>query len=470
MTPPQRTAHLAALNIDDLQRVINRDWTVIARPEQLAAWDIEWRWCLWMAGRFFGKTRAGAEATRERVSWLSAQTGGAPFQFGLVSRRLKDVRNVMMEGPSGLRSIIPPSMLIDGSWTRSFNRGAVELKLASGAEIRGFSSEAPDDITGSGLAGAWVDEVASLRDAKAGRYQMGTFYHLDAALREGPDPRGLLTGTPRNNRLIRELVADDRVRVVKGSTYDNLANAPASYREFVEQYRGTRLGRQELDGELLGDVGAMFSRADLIDDDRLVDAPPTGDHLRRARAWDLASTQAGDSNPDPDWSVGAKLSVDPRTRIWTIEHVVRVRVRPGERDDLIRSTAISDGLRYQHVEKVGSWGNDLMDTLGRHLDGICRVKGLPATGTKAERADPLAAAAEQGRLRIVRGPWLDALVDEFEEFPDGDHDDIVDACAMAMRAVGERREVADPVAGQAQQRQARLAGQARAGARITSAR
>lgn len=463
--PEERRAYLATLDPERLRSFMHRDWWSIARPEQLPPWDEDWRWLMIQAGRFFGKSRAGSEATRERCNWLAARYEGAPFQWALVSRRLKDVRNTMCEGPSGLRAILPPSLLIGGSWERSFNRGAVELKLTNGAEIKGYSSEAPDDLTGSGLAGAWVDEIASLRDARVGRYEMGTFYHLDAALREGPDPRGILTGTPRNNRLVRELVADPKVLVVRGSTYENLANAPATYLEFVARYANTRLGRQELMGELLGDVGTLFARADLLDDDRLLDAPPDWPGSRRVRAWDLASSEPSDNYPDPDWTVGAKISMDPVRRLYCVEHIVRFRAKPGSRDDRIRETARADGLRFQDIEQYrGAAGKDMVASLGRHLKGVARVRGHVPSGSKVlraggdegppderalEQADRLAGAVEQGRVFLVRGPWLDGLVDEMEEFPGGAHDDQVDALSLGFKVLGDRVPPANPQAGQA---------------------
>ena len=470
LTPEQRSAIARTKTQQQLADMIDGTWEVSARPEQLPPWDDEWRWLLWRSGRNWGKTLAGAQATLERIKWLAAQGVTTP-RWALVSRRLKDVRRTMVEGETGLRQIIPPSLLHGGSWERSFNRGEVLLRLTNGAEITGYSSEAPGDLRGPQHHGAWVDEAAILADAKLGDAQDTTFFNLDAGLRLDPDPRGIITTTPRNVRLIRELSARSDVRVVQGHTLENRNNLSDQWMGFVRRYAGTRLGRQELAGELLDDVGVMFGRGDLLDEERLLEVAPTGSHLRRARAWDLASTQPGDANPDPDWSVGVKMSLDPGPRIWTIEHVARARLRPGERDDLIRSTAVADGLRFVHVERIGAWGSDLMASLGRHLDGVARVKGLAPNGTKAERADPLAAAAEQGRLRIVRGPWLDALVDEFEEFPDGAHDDIVDAAAHAMRAIGERVELGDPSAGQAKGRTVVTPrGVARTGARITSAR
>jgi len=470
MLPEQRSALIRSLPRDEVEKLIDGAWEVSARPEQLPPWGDDWRWLMWQTGRGWGKTLSASQATVERIVWLASQGVTTP-RWALVSRRLKDVRRTMVEGETGLRQVVPPSLLIGGSWERSWSRGEVLLRLNNGAEIQGYSSESPGDLRGPAHHGAWVDELAILADAKLGDAQDTTFFNLDAGLRLDPLPRGIITTTPRNVRLVRELVKRSDVRVVLGHTDENLRNLAQSWHDFIDRYRGTRLGRQELAGELLGDVGVMFSRADLLDEDRLLDDAPTGSHLRRARAWDLASTQPGDTNPDPDWSVGVKMSLDPGPRIWTIEHVERFRLRPGERDDRLRQTAVGDGLRFVHVERVGAWGSDLMASLGRHLDGVARVKGLSPNGTKAERADPLAAAAEQGRLRIVRGPWLDALVDEFEEFPDGAHDDIVDAAAHAMRAIGERVQLGDPSAGQAQGRTVVTPrGVARTGARLTSSR
>ena len=453
MPAAERRAYLGTLSADEVASLLAGEWPYIARPEQRPDWSADWSVLLWMTGRGWGKTLAGAQATLERIKWLSAQ-GVARPRWALVGRRLKDVRRVMVEGETGLQQIVPPSLLLGGSWERSWSRGEVLLRLSNGAEIQGYSSESPGDLRGPQHHGGWVDEIAKLRDARLGDQADTTWFNLEAGMRLPPDPRIIVTGTPATVRVVRDLVgrADrgESVLVVGGATHENLRNLGGRWREFVDRYEGTRLGAQELYGQLLGDLGGMFTRADLLEEDRLLDAAPTGPGLRRARAWDLASSRPSAAYTDPDWTAGARVSLDPHRRLYVVEHMERFRETPGARDDRMRQVAERDGIRTVHVEQYhGAAGLDVIAALRRGLSGVARVEGVKPRGTKAERAEVVSSAVEQGRVAFVAGPWLDDLVDELEEFPEGAHDDQVDALALAFSALGQPTPPRAPAAGQA---------------------
>lgn len=432
--PDRRAAYLDSLPPDAIEAIARRDWRTIARPEQIAPTG---DWLAWfiMAGRGFGKTRSGGEWIKERCDDLAA-AGVAEPRAALVAPVLDDVRLTMVEGESGLLSILPPSALRGGSVDRAWNRGPCELYLANGAFIKGYSSERPGKLRGPQHHAAWVDEPARLKDAGVGLVDDTTWSNLLLGLRLPPDPRLCVTGTPANNALIRALVDDPQVVRSGGSTYDNLANlAPAFRKRIVDRYEGTRLGRQELHAELLDDVGTLFQRGWFT----VIDERPTEPGWRWMRAWDLAATEPSDSSPDPDWTAGALVGVHGATRRWCIADVRRFRLSPGARDERMEHIAEVDGLpKVAIAVEPGSGGKAQVDAFKRAWAGRWAVDGRRETGPKTARAEVWAGAAEQGRVSVVRGDWLLDFFDEVEEFPNGGHDDQIDAVSLAWVALGER--------------------------------
>lgn len=431
---PTRAAYLDALPEDALAAIARGDWRTIARPEQVAP-DGDWLAWFIMAGRGFGKTRSGAEWIKERAERLAGAGVDTP-RLALVAPVLDDVRLTMVEGESGLLSILPPSLLRGGSIDTAWNRGPCELYLSNGAFLKGYSSERPGKLRGPQHHAGWVDEPARLKDATLGLTDDTTWSNLLLGLRLPPDPRLCITGTPANNPLIRALIADPLVVRSGGSTYDNLANlAPTFRRTVVERYEGTRLGRQELHAELLDEVGNLFQRGWFT----IIDERPTDPGWRWMRAWDLAATEPNDSNPNPDWTVGALVGVHPATRRRCIADVRRFRLSPGARDDRMTAITEADGLPKVAIAiEPGSGGKAQVESFKRAWAGRWAVDGRRETGPKEARAEVWAGAAEQGLVSVVRGDWLLDFLDEVEEFPNGAHDDQVDAVSLAWVALGER--------------------------------
>ena len=220
-------------------------WERDARPEQLPP-PGEWFVWLIMAGRGWGKTRTGAE-------WLAREAQSHPgLNYAVVCRSRPDTRAVAIEGPSGL--LVALGLSRD---CKQYNRSTGEIWLDNGAVIRSYAAESPDRLRGPNLAGAWCDELA------AWRYEEAWTEGLMPALRIG-DPRVVVTTTPRRTRLLKDLLArdDGTVFLTRGSTFDNHANlSAAALQELKRRYEGTRLGRQELEGELIEDVeGALWTR------------------------------------------------------------------------------------------------------------------------------------------------------------------------------------------------------------------
>jgi phage terminase large subunit-like protein len=220
-------------------------------------------WLIWliMAGRGFGKTRTGAEWTVEQASGYSAN-------YAVIGPTFADGRDICIEGrgddgkPSGVLSVLERRGVDNSTFT--WNRSMGELRLANGSLIKVLSGEKPERVRGWNFAGAWCDELGSWS-------RPDTFHQLRLALRIGERPQLVVTGTPRPTALLRSLVTratggDPTVIVTRGATRENAENlSAAALAELEARYGGTRLGRQELEGELLEDVeGALWKRSDIL--------------------------------------------------------------------------------------------------------------------------------------------------------------------------------------------------------------
>lgn len=235
-----QTSFLASLTPNELRRLVY-DWELWARPDQLPP---EGDWISWLVlgGRGAGKTRTGAE-------WVKALVQGrTPFatqpygRIALIGETLQDARDVMVEGVSGLLAIHDTQDR--PNWRPSRRR----LEWPNGAVAQIFSAEDPESLRGPQFDAAWGDELAKWRHAEA------TWDMLQFGLRLGQKPRQILTTTPKPTPLLKRLMADPSVAISHAPTGANLANlAPGFLDTIVRRYEGSRLGRQELDGELIED-------------------------------------------------------------------------------------------------------------------------------------------------------------------------------------------------------------------------
>src|SRR5215467_13055714 len=250
---PARTNLAAALSPVEA-RALLYDWPFWARPAQLPPQG-NWRAWLLLAGRGFGKTRTGAELIRARVAARTAR------RLALVAPTAADARNVMVEGESGILAISPP-------WDRPrYEPSKRRLTWPNGAIATTYSADQPERLRGPQHDAAWCDELGAWRHPEA--WDMLRF-----GMRLRANPRTVVTTMPRPAKLIRDLVRDPICVVTRGSSYENRGNlAPAFFEQIIRKYEGTRLGRQELDAELLEDTpGALWSHAS-IEVSRLRSAP-----------------------------------------------------------------------------------------------------------------------------------------------------------------------------------------------------
>jgi phage terminase large subunit-like protein len=228
-----------------------RDFSVFAHSHQLPpdlANNCEpWTTWLILGGRGAGKTRAGAE-------WVRAVAISDPkARIALVGETERDTREVMVEGMSGLLAVHPPHER--PQWVPSRR----QLEWPNGALAQAFSAEDPESLRGPQFSAAWCDELAKWRNAEA------TFDMLQFGLRLGERPRQVMTTTPRPVALLKRLIADPSAAITRAGTIANACNlAPSFIETILSRYSGTRLGRQEIDGEIIEQRDdALWSRGQL---------------------------------------------------------------------------------------------------------------------------------------------------------------------------------------------------------------
>ena len=346
------------------------DWDWHARPKQLPP-DGDWQYWLIIAGRGFGKTRTGAELVR---SWVRKY----PY-VNLIGATSDDARDIMIEGESGVLAICPkherPRYLAHKR----------QLVWPNGAKSLIFTADEPERLRGKQHMKLWADEVAAWRYPEA--WDQAKF-----GLRLGDEPQAVLTTTPRPNRLIKELIADEGTRVTTGSTYENKGNlAGAFLAAIVKKYEGTRLGRQELNAEILDDnPGALWKRGRL-EELRVAEAPS----MRRIV---VAIDPAATNNPDSDETgiVVVGLGVDKEGYVLAD---LSMRGTP-EEWSRVAVKAYHDHKADRILAEVNN-GGQMVESVVRMADRDVSYKAVHASRGKITRAEPVSALYEQGRCHHV---------------------------------------------------------------------
>jgi phage terminase large subunit-like protein len=382
LPPEQQEAELAKLPIE-AQAELLHSWGFWARPDQIAP-PGDWLTWLILAGRGWGKTRTGAELVRE---WAEAE----PIRIALVGLTAADARDVMVEGESGILAVHPEGKrpLYEPSKRR--------LTWPNGSIATCYNASEPDQLRGPQHHKAWVDEPAKFPSAQE------LWDQLIFGLRLGNKPQIVATTTPRPIPFIRRLMADRATVLTRGKTLDNRINlAPGAVDAMIERYAGTRLGRQELDGEIVDDiVGALWTRA-MLDATRVKEAPQLS---RVVVAIDPSGTD-GDDDGDDVGIVVAGRGVDGRGYVLSD---VTCKLSP----DGWARMAITAYHRYaaDRIVAEKNFGGAMVQAVIRAADRSVPYKELVASRGKAVRAEPIAALYEQGRVSHV-GPDLAKLEDE----------------------------------------------------------
>ncbi len=366
---PQREREVVLQSLPEAARLdAISDWRWQARPSQVAP-DGDWSIWLIMAGRGFGKTRAGAE-------WVTEMALTRPgCRIALVGATAHDVQSVMLEGESGLRGVARHG------FAPIYKASRKELHWPNGSMGCLFSAVEPDSLRGPQFDFAWCDEIAAWPKPKA------AWDNLRLGMRLGERPQVVVTTTPRPLHLLQQLLQDPMVRVSRGSTYDNRANLPATYLgDLQASYGQTALGRQEVMGELLESrEGTLWSR-DGIEACRMVHPGP----FRRVVI-----------GVDPPAGPGGCGIVVVALDAGGVAHVLADASVSAVSPDVWAAAVVSAWHRYDADRIIAEINNG-----GRMVEACLRAQGhqLPiktvvATRGKSARAEPVSVLYSSGQVK-----------------------------------------------------------------------
>ena len=372
------------------REAVHWNWPLWARGPQLAPGG-DWRVWLVMAGRGFGKTRAGAEWVRS----VAEQNPDA--RIALVAASLHEARSVMVEGESGLMAICPPQQ------RPRYEPSLRRILWPNGAQAQLYSAGEPEALRGPQSSHAWCDEIAKWDDAHGQARR--SWDNLLLGLRLGETPRIVATTTPRSVPLVRRLMKqageDGDVIVTNGTTRDNLANLPGRFISDVErEFSGTLLARQELDGELIDDLpGALWTRA-LIEQCREHNAEPgdaTGTQMLPAKMIRIVIGVDPPASAEGD-ACGIVVCGMGEDRIARVLADASVEKASPER----WARAVGGAAQVWSADRVvaeANQGGDMVSAVLRAANAELPLRLVHAARGKAARAEPVAALYEAGRVR-----------------------------------------------------------------------
>ena len=417
LSPEEQALALAGMDPDTLLW----DWSVWGRPEQQAP---EGDWAIWayIAGRGAGKTRTAAEWVREQAKY----TTEGQRRFALVARTAADVRDVIVEGESGIMNVTPPSErpLYEPSKRR--------LTWPNGNTATCFTADEPDSLRGPQFTHAWGDEVAAWRQTPdaAG---MTAFDNLRVGTRLGRNPKIMVTTTPKRVPLLYKLIEEaktGRVVITRGSTLDNSGNLSSAYLDAITGvYAGTRLAAQELYGEMLDDVEGALWTQELIDRSR-ESGMPLGTPLRI-----IGVDPSVAENPRDECGIVVCAATADRDlykrQAWVLEDAT-VLGSPETWANKVVEMARKWGCPV--VAEVNQGGALVRNAINA-IDPNIKVLEVHSKHGKALRAEPVTLAYEQGRVHHV-GFLADLESQMYSWIPgEGKSPDRVDALVHAMTAL-----------------------------------
>ena len=419
LSPEQQALALQGFDPERLQW----DWSFWGRPEQQRPEGDDWNIWLYLAGRGAGKTRTAAEWIREEAKY----TNKGQIRFALVARTAADVRDVIVEGESGIINVTPPSErpLYEPSKRR--------LTWPNGNTATCFTADEPDSLRGPQFTHAWGDEVAAWRQTPdaAG---MTAFDNLRVGTRLGSNPKIVVTTTPKRVPLLYALMAEaektGKVIITRGSTMDNQGNLSNAYLDAIKGvYEGTRLAQQELYGEMLSDVEGALWTPDLIDRNRESQLP-MGTPLRV-----VAVDPSVAENPRDECGIVVCASTGERDlykrNSWVLEDAT-VHGSPDVWANKVVQMARKWGCPV--VAEVNQGGALVRNAINT-IDPSIKVLEVHSKYGKALRAEPITLAYEQGRVHHVN--YLADLESQMISWipGEGKSPDRVDALVHALTAL-----------------------------------
>jgi phage terminase large subunit-like protein len=373
-------AHALPDLLDESERdAVPWNWPMWARAAQLPPTG-DWRVWLIMAGRGFGKTRAGAE-------WVRMVAERDPeARIALVGASLHEARSVMVEGESGLMAVSPPHL------RPRFEPSLRRIMWPGGAQAQLFSAAEAEALRGPQHSHAWCDEIAKWDDNQGQARR--SWDNLMLGLRLGKAPQIVATTTPRAVPLVRRLIAqlgsESDVVLTRGSTLENIANLPGRFiADVTREFGGTLLGRQELDGELIDDLpGALWTRG-LIEQCREAGADTA--MTRVVVGVDPPASAEGDACG----IVVCGLGSDGVARVLADTSIEKASPERWAR-------AVAEAARAWSADRVvaeANQGGAMVEAVLRAAAAALPLRLVHARRGKVARAEPVAALYEAGRVR-----------------------------------------------------------------------
>lgn len=414
----EQEAVLSSLDMEQVQW----DWRMWARPEQTAP-SGDWNIWIYLAGRGAGKTRAAAEWVREEAKY----TNTGQRRFALVARTAADVRDVIVEGESGIINVSPPSE------RPHYEPSKRRLTWPNGNTATCFTADEPDSLRGPQFTHAWGDEVAAWRQTPdaAG---MTAFDNLRVGTRLGVNPKIMITTTPKRVPLLYQLLKEadttGKVVVTRGSTMDNSGNLSSTYLDtIIGVYQGTRLAQQELYGEMLSDVEGALWTMELIEAHRHGILPPS----TPLRVIGVDPSVA--ENPRDECGIVVCAATADRDlykrHAWILEDAT-VHGSP----ELWANKVVEMARRWgcPVVAEVNQGGALVRNAINA-VDPNVKVLEVHSKHGKALRAEPTVLAYEQGRVHHIG--YLPELEDQMTQWipGEGKSPDRVDALVHALTAL-----------------------------------
>ncbi len=364
-------------------------WEAVARPEQLPPTG---RWFVWLilAGRGWGKTRTGAETTNGRARQGLFKRGA------LIGPTASDVRDVMIEGESGIKACSPPGFYPDYKPSRRL------IVYPNGVRLHCYSAEEPERLRGPQHDFFWADELAAWKYSE-------TWTQLKFGMRIGKSPQGIITTTPKPRKFLRRIYDDSRTAISHGSTRDNSENlTPEFLAEIVKEYEGTPIGEQEIEARLLDEKpGALWERAKL-DEHRVI-----AKKLERDDDFNWLATTV---NVDPPISVdGAEAGITVTSLGSNLHGYVRddlsAKMKPEQWARAALDAYIAYGADWVVAEK-NQGGEMVESTIRLVYEKIVEdsddddfpelhIKLVHASKGKMLRAEPVSALYGQGKVHHV---------------------------------------------------------------------
>lgn len=406
MTPERARGFLSDLSPDEYHAV-NWFYAASARDKQLPPIG-DWFCWLMLSGRGFGKTRSGSEWVKECI-----MTGAQ--HIAIIGQTKGDVRDTMVE--AGESSIIRTA---DPWFMPEYQPSKRRVVWPNGAMATIYSGDEPGQLRGPQHDHAWIDELAKFR------YPQETWDMMEFGLRLGDNPQVLVTTTPRPIPIIKQLIADPQTVVIRGSTYENQDNlASAFIQRVVTRYEGTRLGQQELYGEILDDdPRALWSR-DILESSRVSKAP---DSFRIAVSIDPAA-----SSGQTGIIVVGVADVEGVQHAYVLDDVT---TEEGAKPEQWARAAVAAYHKWgadAMVAEVNN-GGDMVERVIRTVPdgGYVTYRTVRATRGKYTRAEPISALWEQGRGHMVG--YYAELEDQLCTYVPGESDspDRLDAMVWAV--------------------------------------